>query len=194
MRVFSHLYDWVIRLARHPKAEPWLGVISFAESSFFPIPPDVMLAPMAIAQRERAWRLALITTITSVLGGLFCYLIGYFLIDLVMPLIAQLGWQDRYDRVVVWFLTYGFVATLIAGFTPIPYKLFTVAAGASLLPLPVFVIGSLLSRGARFYMVAGLCKWLGPVIETRVLRYIDVIGWSTLAALVLAGGLWFWLA
>lgn len=194
MRVFSRMYDWVIRLARHPKAETWLGVISFAESSFFPIPPDVMLAPMAIAQRERAWRLALITTLTSVLGGLLGYLFGYFLIDLVMPLIAELGWQERYDRVVLWFLTYGFVATLIAGFTPIPYKLFTVAAGASLLPLPVFIIGSLLSRGARFFMVAGLCKWLGPVIETRVLRYIDVIGWSTLALLVAAGGLWYWLA
>lgn len=194
MRIFSHLYDWVIRLARHPKAEAWLGVISFAESSFFPIPPDVMLAPMAIAQRERAWRLALITTITSVLGGLLGYLIGYFLIDLVMPLIVDLGWQPRYEQVVAWFLTYGFAATLIAGFTPIPFKLFTVAAGASLLPLPVFVVGSFLSRGARFYMVAGLCRWLGPVIETRVLRYIDVIGWSTLALLLIGGGVWYWLA
>lgn len=194
MRIFSRLYDWVIQLARHPKAEAWLGGLSFAESSFFPVPPDVMLAPMCLARRERAWRLATITTVASVLGGLLGYVIGYFVIDAALPWVEKVGYLPAYERAVAWFHDYGFWAILIAGFTPIPYKIFTVAAGAMLLPLPVFVIGSVLGRGGRFFLVAWFCRAFGPVFETRLLRYIDLIGWSMLALLVAGLGLWWWLA
>jgi membrane protein YqaA with SNARE-associated domain len=193
MGLFSRLYDWVIKLARHPKAEAWLAGLSFAESSFFPVPPDVMLAPMAIARPDRAWRLATITTAASVLGGIFGYLIGYFLIDAVMPMVERAGYLPAYQRSVDWFERYGFWAILLAGFTPIPYKVFTIAAGAVTLSPVVFLLGSILGRGGRFYLVAGLCKALGPVFETRLLRYIDLIGWSVLALLAVAGGLWYWL-
>ena len=194
MGLFSRLYDWVIKLARHRNAEAWLGGLSFAESSFFPVPPDVMLAPMAIARPERAWRLATITTVASVLGGLFGYLIGYFLIDAVLPMVERAGYLPAYQRSVGWFERYGFWAILLAGFTPIPYKVFTIAAGAVTLSPVVFLFGSILGRGGRFYLVAGLCKALGPVFETRLLRYIDLIGWSVLALLAIAGALWYLLA
>jgi membrane protein YqaA with SNARE-associated domain len=191
MRLFSRLYDRVIQLARHPRAETWLGGLSFAESSFFPVPPDVMLAPMVLARPDRAWRLATITTVTSVLGGVFGYLIGYFLIDAALPWIEHAGYLAGYQRAVDWFESWGLWAILLAGFTPIPYKVFTIAAGAMTMSPPVFLLGSILGRGGRFYLVAGLCKALGPVFETRLLRYIDAIGWSLLALIALAAGLWY---
>ncbi|MBX3725263.1 MAG: DedA family protein [Xanthomonadales bacterium] len=193
MRVFSALYDRVIRLARHRHAEAWLGGLSFAESSFFPVPPDVMLAPMVLARPERAWRLATLTTVTSVLGGLLGYLIGWFLIDAALPLVERAGYLPAYQRAVDWFGNYGFWAILLAGFTPIPYKVFTIAAGAMGMSLPVFLVGSIAGRGGRFYLVAWLCRMLGPVFETRLLRWIDLIGWSLLALIALGGGLWWWL-
>lgn len=193
MQPFRRLYDWVIQLARHRHAEGWLAGLSFAESSFFPVPPDVMLAPMAIARPDRAWRLAAITTVTSVLGGMFGYLIGYFLIDSALPMIERAGYLPAYQRAVDWFDHYGFWAILLAGFTPIPYKVFTVAAGAVTLSAPVFLLGSILGRGGRFFLVAGLCKALGPVFETRLLRYIDLIGWTVLGLLAVAVAAWFWL-
>ncbi len=190
MGLFSKLYAWMIRVSRHPHADWYLGGISFAESSFFPIPPDVMLAPMVMSRQREWWRLALLTTITSVLGGLFGYLIGNFLLDAVMPLIERAGYRGAYDTAVSWFAEYGFWAVFAAGFTPIPYKVFTIGAGAVQMALLPFLLGSVVGRGGRFFLVAGLVRLLGPSFEKHLLRYVDRIGWSMLALIVAGFVLW----
>ncbi len=187
--VFTRLYQWMMQVSRHPRAPWWLGGVSFAESSFFPLPPDLMLAPMTLAQPQRAARFALITTLTSVAGGVLGYAIGYFLIDALLPWIDRLGWRANYEAVVQWYVLYGFWALIIKGITPVPYKLFTISAGAATMPLLPFVAASLISRAFRFYLVAYLVKWGGPAAEARLLRHIDRIGW-VLTALILAAIAW----
>jgi len=184
MRIFSPLYDLALKWSRHPHAERYLAGVSFAESSFFPIPPDVLLAPMALARPERWWRLAAITTVTSVLGGLFGYLIGYVAIEAVTPVLHRVGYWQHFETAHDWFERYGFWAIFVAGFTPIPYKVFTIAAGAAHMGLLPFTLGSLVGRGARFLLVAGLVRWGGAPIEHQIRRYIDGIGWATLVALL----------
>lgn len=181
--LFGRLYDMVLGWAAHRRA-PWLlGLLSFAESSFFPIPPDVMLAPMALARPQKAWLLATITTLTSVAGGLFGYLLGYFALELVLPLLERLGYMEHYHLARAWFERRGFWIVLIAGFSPIPYKLFTITAGAAALNPLLFVIASLIGRGGRFYLVAGLLAWGGPRLEPWLRTYIERIGWATVALL-----------
>jgi len=168
--------------ARHARAPWFLGGLSFAESSFFPIPPDVMLAPMALAKPERALGYALLTTLASVAGGIFGYAIGMFSFDLIEPLLRDGGQWGKFEQARHWFDKYGFWAILIAGFSPVPYKVFTIAAGAmSMLFLP-FVIASLVGRGARFFLVAGLMKWGGVSMEKKLHDYIDYLGWATVIA------------
>ncbi len=186
MRIFSSLYARTMRWSVHPHAQWYLAGLSFAESSFFPIPPDVMLAPMSLARRERAFRYATLTTLASVAGGLAGYAIGYFALAAVTPWMQELGYWDNYLRVQEWFQRWGFWAVLVAGFSPIPYKLFTIAAGALGLFIPTFVLGSLIGRGGRFFLVAALIVAGGEKLESGLRRYIDVIGWATVAALVLA--------
>lgn len=181
--MWRRLYQATIRAAGHRHAERYLAGLAFAESSFFPVPPDVMLAPMVMARRERAWRLAAITTVMSVTGALLGYAIGHFLLETVTPWLHAVGYWDRYLTVHRWFDVWGFWAILLAGFTPIPYKVFTIAAGAAAMPLLPFVAGSLIARGARFFLVAWLARSLGPVFERRVLKYIDLIGWLLLLAI-----------
>lgn len=177
--MFSGLYVRAMRWAQHRHAPWYLGALSFAESSFFPIPPDVMLAPMALARPDRAYRYALLTTITSVLGGVLGYLIGLFLFELVEPLLHDLGYWDAYRQAVVWFAEWGFWAVFLAGFSPIPYKIFTIAAGAMAMVLPLFVLASLIGRGARFMLVAGLMRWGGVRMESLLRSHIERIGWAT---------------
>ncbi|HLU61999.1 MAG TPA: YqaA family protein [Gammaproteobacteria bacterium] len=177
MRIFSPLYDRVLRWAGHPHAPWYLGGLSFAESSFFPVPPDVMLAPMTLARPRLAWRFAFITTAMSVLGGLFGYFIGVFALELVEGLLQQWGYWEGYLRVRSWFDEWGFWAVFIAGFSPVPYKLFTVSAGALAMNLPMFLLASVISRGARFYLVAGLIRFGGERMERQLREYIDMIGW-----------------
>lgn len=181
MRVFSPLYDRVLRWAAHPHAPWYLGGLSFAESSFFPIPPDVMLAPMALARPKRAWRFALITTVASVAGGLLGYFIGLFALEAIETLLQQWGYWEGYLRAREWFDRWGFWAVFLAGFSPIPYKLFTISAGALVMNLPLFVLASLVGRGARFYLVAGLIRLGGERMERRMREYIDTIGWIVVA-------------
>lgn len=190
MPVFSKLYARVIQLAGHRHAPAYLAALSFAESSFFPVPPDVMLAPMALARRERAWWYALLTTVASVLGGIAGYGIGLLAFELVAPLLHQGGYWPAYLQAQAWFAAWGFWAVLLAGVSPIPYKVFTIAAGAASLFFPAFVLASVIGRGARFFLVAGLIIWGGERMERTLRTYADAIGWALVALALVAYLLW----
>ncbi len=181
------LYDWIMDLAGHKHAQWILVVVAFAESAFFPIPPDTMLIPMTLAERKKAWWYAFICTIASVLGGIAGYFIGYMLFDSIgQAIIDFYGLQHGFEKLKNWYNEYGLLIVFIAGFTPIPYKVFTISSGLTHLSLPLFIIGSIVSRGLRFLIVCGLIYWFGPVIKDFIERYL---GWLTLlASVVLVGG------
>jgi membrane protein YqaA with SNARE-associated domain len=163
--------------SRHPHAPRYLAGLSFAESSFFPIPPDVMLAPMSLATPKRAWYFAGLTTLASVLGGLLGYLIGLFAFDLIQPYLHEWGYWQAYERAQGWFDQWGFWAIFLAGFSPIPYKVFTITAGVISMSLLPFLLASAIGRGARFFLVAGLMAWGGERMEQALHRYVDLLGW-----------------
>lgn len=163
--------------AEHPKAPAILSVLSFAESSFFPIPPDVMLAPMAMRLPAKAFWFAFLTTIFSVLGGLAGYAIGYFAFDLLSDWLQTTHYWDSYMQAREWFVRWGVWVVFIAGFSPIPYKLFTITAGVMAQPLLPFILASFVGRGARFYLVAALLKYMGPHVEPMLRKYIEWLGW-----------------
>ncbi len=190
MKIFTPLYNAALRWATHRHASRYLSALSFAESSFFPIPPDVMLAPMVLARRDRAWFLAGLTTVASVAGGLFGYLIGKFLFGTVAePIIEFYDARSAFERARTWFEIYGVWVVFVAGFTPIPYKIFTISAGLIGMSLVPFMLASLVGRGARFFLVAGLILLGGEALETQLRRHVDTIGWVTVVVLVL-GLLW----
>jgi membrane protein YqaA with SNARE-associated domain len=184
MRLFSKLYDRALRWAAHPYAPSYLAALSFAESSFFPIPPDVMLAPMSLAKPQRAWYYATLTTAASVLGGVLGYGIGLLAFDAIQPMLQTLGYWDEYELAKQWFAQWGFWVVLIAGFSPIPYKVFTITAGAVTLSFPLFVIASFIGRGARFFLVAGIIAWGGERMERALRSHVEMAGWLALIALV----------
>lgn len=186
MRLFSRLYAMAMTWARHERAPWFLGALSFAESSFFPVPPDVMLAPMSLARPTQAWRYAALTTITSVLGGVLGYLIGLYLFDLVEPILREVGYYPHYQHAQEWFARWGFWAVFLAGFSPIPYKVFTIGAGTIGMAFLPFLLASMIGRGARFYLVAGLMAWGGESMEKKLHRYMDIIGWLLVLLLVVA--------
>lgn len=187
MKLFSALYDKVLSWAQHPRATMILGLLSFSESVVFPIPPDVMLAPMAMTQPKKAWRLALLTTLASVAGGILGYFLGYWAYEsLVIPAVESLGYQHKLLRVQGWFADWGVWVVFIAGFSPIPYKLFTVTAGVMQVAFFPFVLASAVSRGLRFYLVAWLLRTGGPEMGVKLRQYVDRIGW-TLVILVIIG-------
>ncbi len=186
MRVFSKLYAKVIQLAAHPHAVGYLAGLSFAESSFFPIPPDVMLAPMTLANPRRAWFFAALTTVASVLGGMAGYAIGLLAFDLIEPLLHRAGYWPAYLQAREWFTHWGFWAVLLAGFSPVPYKIFTIAAGVAALSFPLFVVASIIGRGARFFLVAGLIYLGGEKMERQLRRYVEYLGWSLVILAVVA--------
>ncbi|MDX1442467.1 MAG: YqaA family protein [Gammaproteobacteria bacterium] len=192
MKIFSPLYDRVLRWSAHRHAPWYLGGLSFAESSFFPIPPDVMLAPMALAKPQSAWNYALLTTITSVLGGLLGYFIGYFALELVDGLMRETGYWEGYLRAREWFNEWGFWAVFLAGFSPIPYKVFTISAGALAMNLPLFALASFIGRGGRFFLVAGLIRLGGERMERALREHIDTIGWLVVLLVVVGLVLWKW--
>ena len=173
MALFAGLYDRVLGWSRHRHATAYLGVLSFAESSFFPIPPDVMLAPMTLARPKRWWRLAAITTIASVLGGVAGYLIGTYALSWILPILVERGHAHYFELSQAWFAKWGALAILIAGFSPIPYKVFTITAGAVGMSMPLFVAASIVGRGARFFLVAGLIRAGGPGFEAAMRKHID---------------------
>ncbi|MBS0287944.1 MAG: DedA family protein [Proteobacteria bacterium] len=187
MAIFRQLYNKVINWSKHRHAPYYLAGVSFIESSVFPIPPDVMLIPMVMGKPEKAWRYATITTMASILGGILGYFLGLCAFELIgEPLLQSFGYQQAYAKVVTWFEHYGFLAVFVAGFTPIPYKLFTIAAGATMMPLLPFVIASVLGRTIRFFVVVWGIKGIGKRLEPLFVEYIDTIVWFTIGLIGLA--------
>ena len=184
MRLFSRLLDMVMGWAEHRHASYYLAGLSFAESSFFPIPPDVMLAPMTLAKPEKAWQFALVTTIASVVGGIAGYLIGMFAFELVEPLLHRAGYWNRYLDAREWFAVWGIWVVFLAGFSPIPYKIFTITAGVVGMVFLPFVLASFVGRGARFFLVAWLMRMGGTRMEGILKQYIDRIGWLLVIVVV----------
>jgi membrane protein YqaA with SNARE-associated domain len=181
------LYDWTLALAAHPRALWALAAVSFMESSFFPIPPDVMLIPMILATPHRAWLIAGVCTAASVAGALLGYGIGMFAYEVIgLPVLEALG---KGDAVASWAATYneyGLWIVLVAGVTPLPYKVVTVLSGVSAMPLGVFVATSLVARGFRFFLVAALLRWMGEPIRDFIERRLGLV--FTLFVIALIGG------
>ena len=181
--IFKGLYDWCMRCAAHHHAERYLAGVSIIESIFFPVPTALMVAPMAVARPERAVHIALIATVTSVLGGLFGYALGYYAIAAVEPVIESAGYWDKYMTAQDWFNRWGFWAVVVAGFSPIPFKLFTISAGAMSMAIPPFLFAALIGRAGHFFLVSLSMAWAGPKLEPVVRRYIEWLGWATVLAL-----------
>ncbi len=182
MKVFGTLYNYVLDWSRHHHAPKYLAVVSFAESSFFPIPVAVMLLPMSLAQPERAWRLAGLTLIFSVLGGVVGYLLGWGAYEIIAPALQH--YQAQLDTARDWFVEYGVWVVLMAGFSPVPYKVFTITAGALAMPFLPFVISSIIGRASQFYLIAFLVKKFGPTMEPKIRQYIEWLGWATVVIIV----------
>ena len=184
--MIRRLYDWTIDQAAKPYAERMLAVVSFIESSVFPIPPDVLLIPMIIAERLKAFRFALICTIASVLGGIAGYAIGVFLFDQVgQPILEFLGHGEKFAVFRVRYEEWGVWVVLFAGLTPFPFKVITILSGAVALDIRVFIFSSIAARGLRFFMEAGLLWYFGEPIRNFIEKYL---GWVTAVCLVLLIG------
>ena len=185
--MFRKLYDWTLRMAGHRHAVRYMGAVSFAESSFFPIPPDVMVVPMVLARRDQAWWIATVCTVTSVLGGVLGYAIGYFLYDSLGQLLIRLyGMQEGIEEFRHFFATYGAAIILLKGFTPIPFKLVTIASGFAAFNFPLFMITSIITRGARFFILAWLLQRFGEPVQKFIEKRINLVG--TLLLVVVVGG------
>lgn len=183
--MFRKLYDWVLRLAGHRHAIRYMAAVSFAESSFFPIPPDVMVVPMVLARREQAYLIATVCTVSSVLGGILGYAIGHFLYESVGLWLVQLyhiegrmqGLKALYDQYGAWVI-------LIKGLTPIPFKLVTIASGVFSFNFPLFVLLATITRGFRFFLIAFLLKRYGAPVQAFIEKRMTLVGWLFLIALV----------
>jgi len=191
-RVWQRLYDRVLAWSAHPRAPAILSLLSFAESSFFPVPPDVMLAPMCLARPRTGWRLATLCTVSSVLGGLLGYLIGRWAFSVIEPWLLSSSYAGVFQHAVDAFQTWGVIYILLAGFTPIPYKIFTVSAGVVGMPVIPFLVGSLVGRGGRFFLVAGIIRLFGDRASDRLRLWVVWAGWILLFS-VLVGFLAWWL-
>jgi membrane protein YqaA with SNARE-associated domain len=183
--VLRRLYDGTISLAASRHATRALAAVSFIESSFFPIPPDVLLIPMVLADRRRAWSLALICTISSVLGGFLGYAIGYFAFDAIgMPLLRFYGGIDQFEALRVLYEHWGAWLIIIKGATPIPFKLVTIASGAFHFDLLTFAVCAMISRGIRFFLIAGLLWRFGEPIRDFIERRLTLVFSIGVAAVV----------
>ena len=183
--MFRALYDWTLRMAGHRHAIRYMAGVSFAESSFFPIPPDVMLVPMILARREQAWLIATVCTVSSVLGGVFGYAIGYFLYDSVGQWLMHVyGMSDGIEDFRRWYAEWGAWIILVKGLTPIPFKLVTIASGFAAFNFPIFVACALVTRGARFFLIAWLLKRYGAPVQAFVEKRMNLVGTLFLVALI----------
>lgn len=186
MALFSRLYALAMKWSVHRYAPRYLAAMSYAESSFFPVPVDIMLAPMSLAKPDRAWDFAFIATLFSVLGGITGYFVGYYAMDMLEPWIYTVGYWERYQQIILWFEEWGIWIVFIAGFSPIPYKLFTITAGALSMALLPFILISIIARSARFYAVSALMLWGGESMEAKLRKYMDVIGWGVVIVAAVA--------
>ena len=187
--MFRRLYDWMLGVAAHRHATRWLAVIAFAESSFFPIPPDVMVIPMVLARRDQAWKIAAIGAGSSILGGMAGYLIGYFLWDSIGKPIADFyhitAAIDDYRRQ---FQGFAAPIILVQGLTPIPFKLVAISSGLAHVNFLTFVLCATVTRTARFFLVAGLMKRYGAPMQAFIEKRMALVGWGVLAVLAVAVG------
>lgn len=185
--MIQRLYDWTLSLAQHRHALWALAIVAFVESSVFPIPPDIIMIPMILAQPRRAWLIAGVALVASVLGGLLGYLIGAFAFETIgQPILASLGKADAMAEFSQRFNDMGFWAVLIAGITPFPYKVITIMSGWTGMPLATFITTSILARGLRFFIVAGLLWQFGAPIKDFIERRLGLM--FTLALALLIGG------
>jgi membrane protein YqaA with SNARE-associated domain len=183
--MFRRIYDFMIRLAEHPRSLHALAVVSFAESSFFPIPPDVMVIPMVLARPAMAYAIAAVCTIFSVIGGLAGYAIGYFLYDTLGAWLINLyGLQEAAAQYQHWYAEWGLWLILIKGLTPIPYKLVTIASGAAHFDILTFMLASIATRGARFFIIAALLKRYGQPVRTFIEKRLDLLSWIALGLII----------
>lgn len=185
--MFRKMYEWVMRLAGSRHAPASLAVISFAESSFFPIPPDVMLGPMVLANRNKAFVYAGICTVASVLGGMLGYAIGLWLEPVGQTILRLFGHPEGQAEFEKWFDQWGLAVILIKGLTPIPYKLVTITAGLAHFDLFTFVWASIVTRGARFFIVAAILKYFGEAMLKEFERRLNL--YSVLLLILLVGGI-----
>ena len=176
MNIFKKFYNWTLNKANHPKASWFLSFISFIESSVFPIPPDIILIPMILANKFKAWWYAFVCTISSVLGGIVGYCIGSFFYTTVgIIIINYYALQDQFITFENLYNQYGIWIVLGAGFTPFPFKFITIASGVFHLNLFLFILVSIIGRGMRFYLVATLLKLFGSVIKKYIDRYFNLL-------------------
>ncbi|WP_120499828.1 YqaA family protein [Roseovarius sp. EL26] len=181
------LYDWTIRMADHPRALWVLAGVSFVESSFFPIPPDILMIPMILARPNRAWLIALVALVSSVLGGMLGYAIGAFAFEQIgQPILESMGKADSMAEFSTKFNDFGFWAVLTAGVTPFPYKVITIMSGWTGMPLMTFIATSILARGIRFFLVAGLLWKFGEPIRNFIEKRLGLM--FTLFIILLVGG------
>jgi membrane protein YqaA with SNARE-associated domain len=185
--MLKRLYHWTLAKAAHEKAPYWLAAVSFIESSFFPIPPDVMLAPMCLARPQKAFHYALICTIASVLGALLGYAIGFFLFETIGRAILDFyGLADQFDSFKTNFNEQGWVIVLLAGFTPLPFKVITIAAGATAMPLYVLIFASIIARSARFFLVGALLWKFGQPMQDWIDKHFALA--TTVVGVLFVGG------
>ena len=187
MNVLRKLYDWTLLKSSHPKASWFLSFFAFVESSFFPIPPDIILIPMIIAKRTKAWFYAFICTISSVIGGLAGYCIGYFFFNSLGILIVEYyGLNDQFSVFEKYYIQYGILIILGAGFTPFPFKFITIASGVFGLNIFLFTFVAIIARGLRFYLLAFLLKLFGQVIEQLIDKYFNILATLFFILLILS--------
>jgi membrane protein YqaA with SNARE-associated domain len=188
--LWQRMYDRVLAWSAHKRAPVILSVLSFSESSFFPIPPDVMLAPMCLAQPRKSWQFATLCTVSSVLGGLFGFLIGRWAFSAIEPWLLTSSYAEVFQSAVEAFKTWGVWYILLAGFTPIPYKIFTISAGVVGMPFLPFVLGSIVGRGGRFFLVAGVIRIMGDRAAEHIRAWVDWAGWIVILLIVIGISVW----
>jgi len=187
--IFSKLYYHTLKLAGHAHATWYLAFVAFIEAIFFPVPVDVLLLPMVLSKPEKAWHYAALVTLMSVVGGIAGYLIGAFFAQWIPEWFAYVNLTSVYEKAVKGFESWGVWIIFIAGFTPIPYKVFTLTAGMFSMAFLPFMLAATVGRGARYFLVSGLAVIFGKRIEPFIVRYLDLIGWSVVLILVVVWGI-----